>query len=378
MRRDPLPFSPPDVTEDEVAEVVEVLRSGWITTGPRTARFERKFAAYVGAEAALALSSGTAALHTALLALGIGPGDAVIVPTMTFSSAAHVVEHTGASPVLVDSEPETLNVDPARVAEALGAHPVKAVMPVHLYGQPADLEALSAHGLPIVGDAAHALPARVGEALVGSQPTLSAFSFYATKNLATGEGGMLTGPSDLVDEARAWTLHGMTRDAWKRYEGEGSWRYDVDRAGFKYNLSDVLAALGLVQLRRLDEMYARRRAIAARYTEALADVVQVPVERPGTQHAWHIYAIRLHLDRLTIDRARFITELAEHKIATSVHFIPVHQLGYYRARFDQNAFPVANTEFERLVSLPIYPRMSDADVEDVIAAVTDVAARFRR
>lgn len=384
MRSDPLRFSPPDIGEDEIAEVADALRSGWITTGPRTARFEEEFAGYVGAEAALAVSSGTAALHVGLLALGVGPGDAVIVPTMTFASAVHVVEHVGASPILVDSEPETLNLDPKRVEEVLGRQPVKCVMPVHLYGQPCDLGAVRsvAGDTPILDDAAHALPAGVGDEPIGRTATLTAFSFYATKNLTTGEGGMLTGPRDLIDAAREWTLHGMSRDAWRRNDPEGSWRYDVTRAGFKYNLNDVLAAIGLVQLRRLDAMHARRREIASRYTDGLRslDELELPFERPGTTHSWHIFAIRLHLDRLSIDRDRFIADLRRHNISTSVHFIPVHALSYYRDKYGYTPddFPVASREFERLVSLPLYSRMTDDDTADVIEAVTDVVMRHRR
>ncbi len=387
MRRSFLPFSPPDIGDAEIAEVADALRSGWITTGPRTKRFEEAFGTYVGSEAALALSSGTAALHAALLALGIGEGDAVVVPTMTFSSAVHVVEHVGATPILVDVEPQTLNMDPAAVQATIDRsdRPVRVIAPVHLHGHPADLVSLLdiAGDRAILDDAAHGLPASVGGSRVGGsrEPrVLTAFSFYATKNLATGEGGMLTGPQALVDEARRWTLHGMTNDAWRRHENGARWRYDVDRAGFKYNLSDIQAALGLVQLGRLPQMHERRREIATRYAEAFKaeESLQVPIERNGCEHSWHIYAIRLHLDRLTIDRERFIDELNARNIGASVHFIPVHTFSYYRDRFDHSSFPVANAEFERLVSLPVYPSMTDDDVDDVIAAVGDVVATYRR
>jgi dTDP-4-amino-4,6-dideoxygalactose transaminase len=235
---------------------------------------------------------------------------------------------------------------------------------------------------PVLDDAAHALPAMVGNRPVGSVATLTAFSFYATKNLTTGEGGMLTGPVDLTNKARDWILHGMTRDAYNRNAPGGSWRYDVTRAGFKYNLSDVLAAIGLVQLARLDGMHARRRALARLYADGLRDLeeLQLPAERPGTSHSWHIYAVRLHLERLTIDRGRFIDELAQRKIGTSVHFIPVHTLTYYRDKygFRRDDFPVASREFDRLVSLPLHSRMTDDDVADVIQAVTDVIKLYRR
>lgn len=391
MRSDFLPFAPPDITDEEIAEVVDALRSGWITTGPRTRRFESEFADSVGAEAALALSSGTAALHAALLALGIGPGDGVVVADMTFASAAHVVEHVGATPVLVDVEPDTLNIDPARVMQAIETSdvPVRCIEPVHLHGHPCDLPALleiaKPHGIAIVDDAAHAVPASIdGKPIGGSRhpDVLTAFSFYATKNLATGEGGMLTGPASIVDEARKWVLHGMTKDAWRRHEDGAAWRYDVDRAGFKYNLSDIQAALGLIQLKRLPEMHARRTAIAGRYHAALSGVdgLQLPAARHGVEHAWHIYAIRLELDALTTSRNAFIDELRARNIGTSVHFIPVHQLSYYRDRYalTDDDFPVASREFERLVSIPINSRMSDEDVDDVVEAVLDVVKTHRR
>lgn len=389
MRDRFLPFAPPDIGADEIAEVSEALRSGWITTGPRTRRFEEEFAAYLGAPAAFAVSSGTAALHLALLAHGIKPGHGVIVPTMTFSSAAHVVEHVGATAILVDVESDTLNIDPALVEQAIGGSsvPVAAIAPVHLYGHPCDMSALvdiaQRHGAAIVDDAAHAVPARAGDSFVGGSAdprVLTAFSFYATKNLATGEGGMLTGPAELVDEARPWALHGMSHDAWRRHEEGAAWRYDVDRAGFKYNLSDIQSAIGLVQLRRLPAMHARRAEIATRYTDALADVaeIELPTVRPDVDHAWHIYAIRLHLHRLRIGRDRFIAELHRRNIGTSVHFIPVHTFSYFREQFVNDAFPVANAEFERLVSLPIYPGLCDDDVDYVIESIKDAVATHRR
>jgi dTDP-4-amino-4,6-dideoxygalactose transaminase len=384
MRQGFLSFSPPDIRDVEIGEVIESLRSGWITTGPRTSRFEADFAAYVGAEAALGLNSGTAAMHCALASLEIGAGDAVVVPTMTFNSAAHTIEHVGARPVFVDAEPATLNPDPDLIEKALSDPTARCILPVHLYGQPCDKRIFDL-GPPVVDDAAHALPARLGEQCVGGSrraDVLTAFSFYATKNLTTGEGGMLTGPRALIDEARIWSLHGMTKDARHRYEAGGSWRYDVTRAGFKYNMSDIQAALGLVQLHRLPEMHERRKHIAERYTSHLGktDEIQLPQVCTGSEHAWHIYAIRLHLDRLTIGRDRFIEELTQRNIGTSVHFIPIHLLTYYRDKYrlSPEDFPVATREFERLISLPIYPAMTDADVDDVVEAVAGVCAKHRR
>ena len=415
MRDHFLPFSPPLLGEEEIAEVVDALRSDWITTGPKVRRFEGDFAAFVGAQAALALNSCTAALHVALATLGVGPGDAVISTPMTFCSTIHVIEHTGALPLLVDVEPDTLNVDPALVAQAAqdlagggpaagrwlppslrGTHDaahVKALLPVHLYGHPCEMDALlsiaTAYGLAIVEDAAHALPATyrgqgIGAApgLPSAVPRLTCFSFYATKNLTTAEGGMLTGAPELIEQARVWSLHGMSRDAWKRYSAEGSWYYEVVRPGFKYNMTDIQAALGIQQLRRLPAFQARRREIARRYTAAFSAMPELrcPVERPGVEHAWHIYALRLNLERLTIDRARFIEELQARRIGTSVHFIPIHLHPYYRDKYGYRPddFPVACREYWRLVSLPIYPRMTDDDVQDVIDAVADVVEKHRR
>lgn len=397
MRDTFLPFSPPLIGEEEIAEVVDTLRSDWITTGPKVRRFEEEFAEYVGAPAALGLNSCTAALHTALAALGIGAGDAVITTPMTFVSSVHVIEHTGARPVLADVEPDTLNIDPRRVAEAIGASRakglrVKALLPVHLYGHPCDMNPLMElareYGLAVVEDAAHALPAAHEGRRVGSfaglfdVPVMTCFSFYATKNLTTAEGGMLTGPKELIDESRVWSLHGMSRDAWNRYGEKGSWFYEVVRPGFKYNLTDIAAALGLQQLRKLDAFQTRRREIARRYTEAFSQFEELtaPASRSGVEHAWHLYVLRLNPARLKITREQFIEEMRERRIGTSVHFIPVHTHPYYRDRygFRPEEFAVAHSEFSRIVSLPLNPRMSDGDVSDVIEAVSDVVEKFRR
>jgi dTDP-4-amino-4,6-dideoxygalactose transaminase len=386
-----LPFSPPSIGEEEIAEVADTLRSDWITTGPKVKRLEAEFAELVGAEAALAVNSGTAAMHIALAALGIGPGASVVTTPMTFASTAHVIEHLQARPLLVDVEPGTLNIDPDRVADALkGESRIKALLPVHLYGHPADMPRLTEIAkqaeIPIVEDAAHALPARWNGHMVGAQrpdvQLLTAFSFYATKNITTAEGGMLTGPQEAIEEARLWALHGMSRDAYKRYTAEGSWFYEVIRPGFKYNLTDIQAALGLVQLKRLPEFQARRREIVRRYDAGLSDLeeIQLPETKPGFESALHLYVIRLRLDRLTVDRSQFIEALRELNIGTSVHFIPLHLHPYYRDRygFRPEDFPVAYREYQRLVTLPLYPRMSDADVDDVIEAVREVAASNRR
>ena len=398
MRNNFLPFSPPCIGEEEIAEVVDTLRSDWLTTGPKVKQFEREFASFVGAPAALAVSSCTSALHLALVTLGIGPGDAVITTPMTFCSGVNVIEHVGARPILVDVEPDTLNIDAARVEEALkrlskereGVR-VKAILPVHLYGHACDMEALlrlaEEYGLEVIEDAAHALPAKYKGRMIGAPAgtskvrVLSCYSFYATKNLTTGEGGMLTGPPELVEEARIWGLHGMSRDAWKRYSSEGSWYYEVVRAGFKCNMTDMQAAIGLHQLKKLESFHARRREIVRRYNAAFSPLAefQTPVERPEVEHAWHLYVLRLNLDCFELLRNRFIEELKARNIGTSVHFIPIHLHPYYRDRYGYRPedFPVAYHEYQRIVSLPLSAKMSDQDVEDVIEAVCAIVREYR-
>ncbi len=381
----PVAFSPPSITEEEIAAVVDVLRSGWITTGPKTREFEEAFADYIGAEAALAVNSCTAAMHIGLAALGIGPGDEVISTPMTFASTIHVIEQVGARPVLVDIDPQTLNIDPDRVARAITPR-TKAIMPVHYAGHPVEMGPLLAlaqeHGLYVLEDAAHALPAAYRGQMVGTMGDLTAFSFYVTKNMTTAEGGMLTGSPELIDRARVLSLHGMSRDAWKRYKVGGSWYYEVVAAGFKYNITDIQSALGLVQLGRLDAMQARRRHVVSRYNVAFSgwDALQTPVERPHVEHAWHLYVLRLNLDALTIDRARFIDELSARNIGSSVHFIPVHVHPYYRDKYGWKPedFPIAWQEYQRVVSLPLHPQLSDTDITAVIEAVTDIVATFGR
>jgi len=392
-----LPFSPPSIGEEEINEVVDTLRSDWITTGPKVKRFEEEFANFIGAPDALALSSCTAALHLALLALGIGPGDAVITTPLTFCSGVHVIEHMGARPILADVGPETLNLDPGgfrrqikRAQREFGMH-VKAVMPVHLYGHPYDRDAIlkiaEEYGLAVIEDAAHSLPASYKGRLIGSPvssgvPVLTCFSFYATKNLTTAEGGMLTGPTELLETARRWSLHGMNHDAWKRYGSHGSWFYDVVCPGYKYNMTDIQAALGLHQLRKLPQFHARRCRIAESYQEAFRDYreLEVPTVRDDVQHAWHIYVLRLNLNQLHISRDEFIDRMRDRNIGCSVHFIPIHLHQYYREKYacKPEDLPVALREYERIVSLPMSPRMTEGDVRDVIQAVTGIVGKRLR
>lgn len=388
MTEDYLPYNQPSIDEDEIEAVVETLRSGWLTTGPRTREFERRFAEYTGAAHAVGLSSATAALHLALLAAGVGPGDEVILPVYTFAACGHVAVHLGATPVFVDSSADDLNIDPAAVERAVTPR-TRALMVVHYAGQPARMDELGAiasrHRLFVLEDAAHAVGARYRDRPVGSLGDAAAFSFYATKNLitATGEGGMLTTTrEDVAETARLYALHGMSRDAWRRYGRGGSWYYEVVAPGYKYNLSDVQSAMGLVQLDRLEERNARRAALARRLTEALADCAAVEslAVRPEVHHAWHLYVVRLRPETLAIDRNRFIEELHARGIGTSVHFIPLHLHPYYREMQTSRTgdFPVAESSFERAISLPLYPRMSEADIDRVAQAVWDVARTYAR
>lgn len=385
MRESFLPFCPPFISNEEINEVTDALKSDWITTGPKTKSFEKEFCALVGSPSCLALNSCTGALHTALATLGIGQGDEVITTTMTFASTVNVIEHVGAKPVLVDVEADTLNIDPQKVAAAITTR-TKAIMPVHYAGHPVDLEPIydlaKKHGLSVIEDAAHAFPAEYKGQKIGSGKNPVAFSFYATKNITTAEGGMLTGEEAFIEKARVISLHGMSHDAWKRYDKGGSWYYEVIYPGFKYNMNDIQAAIGLAQLKKIGYFQKRRREIVTAYNEAFRDkdALELPVERPEVTHAWHLYVLRLNLDALTIGRDQFIEELKIRNIGTSVHFIPIHLHPYYRDKYSYKPedFLVAYSSYLRILSLPLYPRMTDEDVADVIEAVLDIIERYKR
>lgn len=386
VRRDTfLPFSPPNISDAEIAEVIDTLRSSWITTGPKTQRFMKEFAEFLGAPGAVAVNSCTAGLHSVLVALGIGPGDEVITTTNTFAATVNVIEHVGARPVLVDVEPDTLNIDPGKIEAAITSR-TKAIIPVHFAGHPADMDRIMElarhYHLHVIEDAAHALPAKYKGRMIGAGTNPTVFSFYATKNLTAAEGGMVTGSNDLLEKVRIIALHGMSRDAWRRYEKGGSWYYEIVLPGFKYNMTDIQASLGLVQLKRLPEMQRRRREIVRMYQEAFGEeeALQTPVERPDVESAWHLYVIRLNTEKLTITRDQFIDELANLNIGTSVHFIPIHTHPYYRNKYgyQANDFPVAYDNYRRMISLPLSPALSDADVAYVIEAVLDIVGRYKR
>jgi len=374
-----LPFSQPDIGQAEIDEVVDTLRSGWITTGPKTQEFERRFAEYMGTRHAIAVNSCTGGLHVALAAVGIGPGDEVIVPTMTFCSTANVVVHLGGTPVLADIG-EDYNVDPSEIERRITPR-TKAIIPVHYSGQPCRMDEILAcarkHNLLVVGDAAHAVGAKYRGRMIGTIGDVTVFSFYAIKNMTTAEGGMITTDDDeLAEKMRLLSLHGISKDAWKRYTSEGSWYYEVVCAGYKYNMTDIQAALGIHQLARLEQFLEVRSKYVATYNEAFGQMpeIQMPITNPDVRHAWHLYVVRLDLKRLTVNRAQFIEALRAENIGTSVHFIPVHLHPYYRETFGykRGDFPYAERVYDSIVSLPLYPKMTDEDVEDVIAAVKKV------
>jgi perosamine synthetase len=421
-----LPFALPELGDEEFSAVKDVMASGWITTGPKTHEFEAAFARYVGARHAIAVNSCTAAMHLSLEAAGVQRGDLVLTTPYTFAATAEVIRYFDAVPVFVDVEPDTLNMDPRALADTVedlerslrGERPsmpavaramsavksaqsttihghagstarMRAVIPVHFAGHPCEMDDIAAiarrYQLTIVEDAAHACSAAVNGKPVGSGcwaggPTMSCFSFYATKTLATGEGGMVTtNDSARADRMRMMSLHGISKDAWKRYTASGTWFYEILAPGFKYNMSDINAAIGLAQLRKVDAMRERRAAIARQYDDAFAGLaeIELPTVRDHIVHAWHLYPIRLNAT-LSIRRDEFIDELKKAQIGTSVHFIPLHVHPYYQTQYGYRAgdLPVALAQYQREVSLPIYSRMSDFDVRSVIDAVVHVVERF--
>ncbi|MBS0444557.1 MAG: DegT/DnrJ/EryC1/StrS family aminotransferase [Proteobacteria bacterium] len=375
-----LPFALPEIGDEEIAEVVDTLKSGWVTTGPKTRRFEEDFTAFLGEASlqSLAVNSATAGLHLALEALGIGPGDEVITTTHTFTATAEVVRYLGADVVLVDIDPATMCIDPARVEAAITPR-TKAIVPVHYAGLAADMESLLAiaarHGLKVVEDAAHALPCTSGGRLIGTLASdATVFSFYANKTITTGEGGMVvTRHAELAKRMKVMRLHGMSRDAFDRFTATvPSWYYEIVAPGFKYNLTDIAAALGIHQLKRLRGFQQRRVELAAQLDDGLAGLpLTLPPHAPrGDLHAWHLYVVRLD-DNAPVDRNRFIERLYAAGIGCSVHYIPLHLQPYWRDRYGLAAamFPHSQRAYERMVSLPLYTRMSDGDVRRVCDAV---------
>jgi dTDP-4-amino-4,6-dideoxygalactose transaminase len=377
-----LPFALPDIGEEEIAEVVDSLRSGWLTTGPKTQKFEKDFVEFLGGEVqALAVNSATAGLHLALEALGVGPGDEVITTTYTFTATAGVIRHLGADPVFVDIDPRTFNIDTEKIEQAITPR-TKVIMPVHFAGLACDmdpiLEIARRHGLKVVEDAAHALPSTYRGRLIGKlESDVTVYSFYATKTVTTGEGGMIvTSNREIAARCRIMRLHGISRDAFDRYTStKPAWHYEVIAPGFKYNLTDLAASIGIQQLKKAWAFQKKRERMAAIYDSGLVDLpVTLPPKAPdGDTHSWHLYVIRLD-DSVKPGRNEFIQQMADRGIGCSVHFIPLHLHPYWMNTYNlqPHDFPVSRLAYERAVSLPLYTKMTEADQQRVITAVRDV------
>ena len=381
-----LPFHQPLIDADDEQAVLDTLRSGWITTGPRTKRFEKEFAAYTGAGHCVAVNSCTAALHLALDAAGVGPGDEVITSPITFASTANVIVHRGATPVFADVNPETLNIEPAAIERAITAR-TRALIPVDFAGHPCDLDEIMEighrHGLTVIEDAAHSVGAAYKGRPVGGIADMTAFSFYATKNITSGEGGALTtNRAEWAERISVMALHGISRDAWKRYSAEGYRHWDIIAPGYKYNMFDLQGALVLSQLAKLDAFHARRVALKARLDAGLRDLDEVatPGQRPWVTHAHHLYPIVVRSERLAADRDTIMAAIQAENVGIGIHFRAVHLHPFYADTFGfgRGMFPNAEYYSDRTISLPLFPRMTDADADDVVAAVRKVVSRYRR
>lgn len=387
MRKEFLPFSIPTIEEEEISEVVDSLQSGWITTGPKVKKFEEEFKAYVGAPYAVPLSSATAGLHLALLAMGVGPGDEVITTPMTFAATVNVILHAGATPVLADIEPGTLNIDVQAVRRKITER-TKIIVPVHFAGLPCDMDPIfdlaDEFGIKVMEDAAHAVGTEYKGTRIGSFDTVSVFSFHPIKNITTGEGGMVcTRDEKLAEEISLLKFHGMSREAWKRYSSQGTPNYDIVLPGFKFNMMDIQAALGIHQLRKLDRFIEKRTEIAEYYNAAFAEVDEIltPAAAPyAYRHAWHLYTPLIRIEQLTIDRDAFMAELKKENIGTGLHFKAVHHHPYYRENLPVPAGELPNADYasDRILSLPLFPKMAIENAKDVVEAVKNVIARTRK
>jgi len=376
MRQTFLPYNLPSIGEEEISAVTDVLRSGWLTTGAVAKKFEEECCRITGAKYAVALNSCTAGLHLSLVALGIGPGDEVIVPDMTFCATANVVIHTGATPVVVDILRDTYHINPEALERAITPR-TKAIIPVHYAGQACDMDRIMAiakkHHLFVVEDAAHSIGVEYKGQQIGTIGDTTSFSFYVTKNVTTAEGGVVTTNDEaLADRIRRLTLHGISRDAWKRYSAEGTWYYEVLEPGFKCNLTDVAAAIGITQLKRMPEFYRRRSELAQRLTNGLKGLpgITTPTSVTYGSNIWHLYVIEVDQEKTGIFRDDMISEIKKLNIGTSVHFIPLHRHPAY-APYGLTAtnLPVSEEVFTRIISLPLYPSMTDQDADDVISAI---------
>lgn len=382
-----LPFALPDFDKEEADEVLDTLSSGWLTTGPKVMRFEKAFAEFAGTPYALAVNSATAGLHLALEAIGIKPGDKIATTPYTFTASAEIIRYFNADPIFIDIDPDTFNIDPLKLKKtietiSLQNERIKAIIPVHFAGQACDMQKIkniAQHfNLKVVEDAAHAIPCTSDGSLIGSIGDITVFSFYVTKPLATGEGGMITTNSrENANRIKIMRLHGINRDIWDRYRSKKpNWYYEVVAPGFKYNMPDIVAAIGIHQLKKIHRFQKRREQIAQRYTKAFINLpLKTPfVRNPNDMHSWHLYVIQLELEKLRCSRDEFIKKMADNGIGTSVHFIPLHLQPYWRDRygFTPEDFPVAFDCYKRAVSLPIYTKMTDEDVQRVIKAVKEI------
>ncbi len=382
-----LPFHRACIGQEEIQAVLDVLHSGWLTSGPKVKEFESNFSRFTGAKHALAVNSGTAALHLALAACGVEAGDEVIIPTMTFAATGEVVLYFKAHPVLVDSKENSFHIDPQQIERAITKR-TRAILPVHYAGYPCEMNEIMqiarAHDLKVIEDAAHSFPASYQGRMIGTIGDLTCFSFYATKTITTGEGGMITTEnSEFADRMRILTLHGISRDAWNRYTSSGTWRYDITEAGFKYNLTDLQAALGISQLAKAESMRQRRAAVARRYAQELRSIEAFrcpPEPEDDGSHAWHLYVIRVNPDAMTIGRNQVIEELKSRGIGSSVHFIPLHLHSLYQNRlgYRPGQFPNAEKHFAHAISLPLFPDMSDSEIERVTGALRDIYRTYKR
>ena len=391
-----LNFHVPSIDDEEINEVIDSLRSGWITSGPKVKKFEEQFSNYIGCKHALAVNSGTAALHLALDAIGLKRNDKVLIPTFTFAATAEVVSYFGAEPILVDINSKTFNIDASKIEEYLQRNArsfedIKAIIPVHFAGQSCQMDKISSiankYNLRIIEDAAHALPCSYKDKIIGTTGDITAFSFYATKCITTGEGGMVTTDNDeWAEKMSVMRLHGISKDAWNRYTAEGSWYYEIQYAGYKYNLTDIAAAIGIQQLKKSDNFYNKRKNIAKAYIRAfseLGEYLEVPFicdEKTKYPHAWHLFVLLLNDKNLAIGRDEFIIEMKKRNIGTSVHFIPLHLHPLYRKKYNSKQWDFSTSEriYQRCVSLPIYPKMEEKDISAVIEAVSDIVAKYKK
>lgn len=381
-----LKYNEATIEDMEFENVIATLKSGWLSRGAGTNAFEEKFKALTGAKYAIAMNSATAALHIALLCAGVGEGDEVITTPLTFASSANTIIHCGATPVFVDIDPETMCIDPSKIEEKITER-TKAIVPVHFAGHSCDMDAIieiaKKHDLFVSEDAAHAVYTKYKDRMIGNVADATSFSFYATKNICTGEGGMLTtNDPEIASKAREISLHGMTKNAWNRYDAKGSWRYDISFPGFKYNMTGIQAALGIAQIDKIEDMQKKREYIAEKFNNAFMDneCIITPAVKEYTRHAWHIYYIQLKTDKLKVSRDEFIELMKEYQVQPSVHFLPVHLMTYYKERYGykQGDFPNAELYSDRTISIPLYPNMSDEDVKYVIDVINFLVKNNKR